>query len=114
MMGKNMSATMCTECGEGLCYYGSTICPDCFDSPIYSDHIGMFIFVKKVNLGWKVAVGTLEDVEKNRIDWSDDKLEMPTFWTKNAAEALIVAARMYHKMKDDGIQGIIPLDEGRK
>ena len=28
-MGKNMSATMCSECGEGLCYYGSTVCLDC-------------------------------------------------------------------------------------
>ena len=30
-MGKNMSATMCRVCDEGLCYYGATVCNDCKD-----------------------------------------------------------------------------------
>ena len=29
IMGKNLSATMCIDCGEGLCYYGAKICSDC-------------------------------------------------------------------------------------
>ena len=28
-MGKNLQATMCTLCDEGLCYYGATVCLDC-------------------------------------------------------------------------------------
>tara|TARA_R100001086_G_C11713945_1_gene224980 strand:+ start:397 stop:558 length:162 start_codon:yes stop_codon:yes gene_type:complete len=28
-MGKNLQATMCALCDEGLCYYGATVCLDC-------------------------------------------------------------------------------------
>lgn len=28
-MGKNLHATMCLMCDEGLCYYGAKVCWDC-------------------------------------------------------------------------------------
>ena len=28
-MGKNLKATMCKKCWEGVCYYGAKICSDC-------------------------------------------------------------------------------------
>ena len=70
----------------------------------------MFVFVKKVDGQWKIAVATIEEVENHQVDWSSDEFSRTTFWTKNAGEALIVAARMYHALKEDGVIGIIPLE----
>jgi hypothetical protein len=28
-VGKNLQATECTECEDGLCYYGAKICNEC-------------------------------------------------------------------------------------
>ena len=71
----------------------------------------MFVFVKKVDGQWKIAVATIEEVENHQVDWSSDEFSRTTFWTKNAGEAFIVAARMYHSLKEDGVIGIIPLED---
>tara|TARA_R100000234_G_scaffold104463_1_gene74260 strand:- start:655 stop:888 length:234 start_codon:yes stop_codon:yes gene_type:complete len=71
----------------------------------------MFVFVKKVDDHWRIAVATIEEVENHQVDWSNDEFSRATFWTKNAGEALLVAARMYHSLKEDGVIGIIPLED---
>tara|TARA_R100000995_G_scaffold83329_1_gene58964 strand:+ start:935 stop:1159 length:225 start_codon:yes stop_codon:yes gene_type:complete len=71
----------------------------------------MFIFVKKVDGHWKIAVATVDEVENHQVDWASDEFSRTTFWTKNAGEAFIVAARMYHSLKEDGVIGIIPLED---
>ena len=70
----------------------------------------VFVFVKKVDGQWKIAVATIEEIENHQVDWSSDEFSRTTFWTKNAGEAFIVAARMYHSLKEDGVIGIIPLE----
>ena len=53
----------------------------------------MFIFVKKVDGRWKIAVATIDEVENHQVDWASDEFSRTTFWTKNAGEAFIVAAK---------------------
>ena len=59
--------------------------------------------------GWMNSF-TIEEVENHQVDWSSDEFSRTTFWTKNAGEAIIVASRMYHALKEDGVIGIIPLE----
>ena len=70
----------------------------------------MFIFVKKVDGRWKIAVATMTKLKIIKsIGQVMNFLELPL--DKKCREAFIVAARMYHSLKEDGVVGIIPLED---
>ena len=39
----------------------------------------MFIFVKKVDGRWKIAVATIDEVENHQVDWASDEFSRTTF-----------------------------------
>jgi hypothetical protein len=102
-MGKNMAATMCTECEEGLCYYGSTVCSDCLSF----GRSGMFVAVKQVEDKWKIATVSYND--RNRIDWEHDEFTRETVWCRDYDAAIEVASNLLREFRNLG--GILLLGD---